>query len=36
MRGWGFTHGECEKILDKAREWVILQKMDDVEYLNEE
>lgn len=33
--GWGFTHGECEKILDKLREWVKLQEMDKVDYINE-
>lgn len=21
LTGWGFTHGECEKILNKIKEW---------------
>lgn len=34
LRSWHFSHGECEKILDKLQEWVKVQK-DQNMYLNE-
>lgn len=33
LRSWGFTHGQCEKILDKIEEWVKLQS-DQYRYEN--
>jgi hypothetical protein len=33
--GWGFTHGECEKILDKLREWAIVEYANTTQGLNE-
>lgn len=34
LTGWGFTHGQSEKILDNIEEWVKKQE-DSVEYPNE-
>ena len=34
LTGWHFTHGECEKILDKVQEWAKVQGNQDL-YLNE-
>lgn len=34
LTGWGFTHGQCEKILDKIEEWIKVNR--EVEfYINE-
>lgn len=33
LQYWNFTHGECEKILDKIQEWSKLNNKG--EYLNE-
>lgn len=34
LRDWYFTHGQCEKILDKIEEWVKVEQDQNL-YLNE-